>query len=102
MSDDKELQAEQPPCNQSELIEPLEDGPPMFTNDASVQWWYEKSLTRYAESRGLQHVTAWRIKEPNGRTTCLLTRNQDVLIDDPNIEQFGCKIDILALAAKVL
>lgn len=23
MSDDKELQAEQPPCNQSELIEPL-------------------------------------------------------------------------------
>lgn len=86
----------------SELIEMLDGGPPMFTNDAGVQWWHEKSLTQYAKSKGLQYVTAWKIKEPNGRMTILLIRDQEVLIEDQSLEQFACKIDMMALAVKAL
>ena len=95
-------QAETATSTKSELIEPLGGEPPMFTNGAGVQWWHEKSLTQYAERKGLRHVTAWRIKEPNGRMTRLLTREQEVLIDDQSLEQFSCKIDMLALVAKAL
>ena len=102
MSADREKQTGANTAGQSELIEPLGGEPPMFTNGAGVQWWHEKSLTQYAERKGLRHVTAWRIKEPNGRMTRLLTREQEVLIDDQSLEQFSCKIDMLALVAKAL
>lgn len=73
---------------------------PDFINELGVKWWLEKSLTQYAQHKGLSNTRVWLVEEPSGRRTRLLVEGDAILADDQSLEGMGIKIDALSFARK--
>lgn len=78
----------------------LGDGPPDHINELGVKWWFDKSLTNYAQKPDvhgttLPNATVWLVEESCGRKTRVLVVDGSPVYDNTSLEAMGCQIDWL-------
>ncbi len=83
--------------------------PPDFTNEAGVQWWVDKSSTKYARSEqgskpGLENVVVFLVKDNQGVLIRLIVEDNVPVYEHQSLEAIAVRLDVMkfdkSLAAK--
>jgi hypothetical protein len=76
------------------------DREPDFVNDDGVQWWREERLCQYAKRRGLNNVSAWIVRTPDGLMARLILDGDRIDYECTSLEAASYHILFMSLADK--
>jgi hypothetical protein len=83
----------------------IKSGNPDHVDELGNKYWYDKSLTEYAQERrgaqkGLPGVLAWLVERHDGQRRRVLSKDGQVFHESLSIEAIAAHIDVIRFIAQ--